>query len=153
MPGVDGVAIIDELPLTSDRTAVGIYAEGQPLSAFDREFASVWRTASPNYFGLMGITLITGRSFTLRDNASSPRVAIISETLARRLFQQEDPVGRRIVMAQNRSVWQVVGVVADVKLGELGRTARPAFYTSNLQESSRNSILVVRSAAEPDRPG
>ncbi len=147
VPGVDDVAVIDELPLTSDRTAVGIYAEGQPQSAFDREFASVWRTASPNYFGLMGITLIRGRSFTLRDNASSPRVAIISETLARRLFQQEDPVGRRIVMAQNRSVWQVVGVVADVKLGELERAARPAFYTSNLQESSRNSILVIRSAA------
>ena len=147
VPGVDGVAIIDELPLTNDRTAVGIYAEGQPQSAFDREFASVWRTASPNYFGLMGITLIRGRSFTLRDNASSPQVAIISETLARRLFQQEDPVGRRIVMAQNRSVWQVVGVVADVKLGELERAVRPAFYTSNLQESSRNSILVIRSAA------
>ncbi len=147
VPGVDGVAVIDELPLTNDRTAVGIYAEGQPQSAFDREFASVWRTASPNYFGLMGITLIRGRSFTLRDNASSLRVAIISETLARRLFQQEDPVGRRIVMAQNRSVWQVVGVVADVKLGELERAARPAFYTSNLQESSRNSILVIRSAA------
>ena len=147
VPGVDGAAIIDELPLTSDRTAVDIYAEGQPQSAFDREFASVWRTTSSNYFALMGITLIRGRSFTLRDNASSPRVAIISEMLARRLFQQEDPVGRRIVMAQNRSVWQVVGVVADVKLGELERAARPAFYTSNLQESSRNSILVIRSAA------
>ena len=108
----------------------------------------MWRTTSPNYFGLMGITLIRGRSFTPRDNASSPRVAILSETLARQLFQQEDPVGRRIVMAQNRSVWQVVGVVADVKLGELERAVRPAFYTSNLQESSRNSNLVIRSAAE-----
>jgi putative ABC transport system permease protein len=107
----------------------------------------VWRTTSPNYFELMGITLIRGRSFTPRDNASSPQVAILSETLARRLFQQEDPVGRRIVMAtRNRSVWQVVGVVADVKLGELERAVRPAFYTSNLQESSTNSNLVIRSA-------
>jgi putative ABC transport system permease protein len=75
------------------------------------------------------------------------QVAILSETLARQLFQQEDPVGRRIVMAtRNRSVWQVVGVVADVKLGELERAVRPALYTSNLQESSTNSNLVIRSA-------
>jgi putative ABC transport system permease protein len=72
--------------------------------------------------------------------------------LARRLFQQEDPVGRRIVMAQNRSVLQVVGIVADVKLGELERAIQPAFYTSNLQESSRNSILVIRTAAGQTDP-
>jgi len=147
LPGVEDVAVIDELPVTNDRTAVGVYAEGSPPSALDRELESVWRTTSSNYFELMGIKLIRGRSFTLRDSASSPRVAILSETLARRLFQQEDPVGRRIVMARNRSVWQVVGVVADVKLGELERAARPAFYTSNLQESSTNSNLVIRTAA------
>jgi len=147
LPGVEDVAVIDELPVTNDRTAVGVYAEGQPPSALDRELESVWRTASSNYFDLMGITLITGRSFTLRDDASSPRVAILSETLARRLFQREDAVGRRIVMARDRRVWQVVGVVADVKLGELERAVRPAFYTSNLQESSTNSNLVIRTAA------
>jgi putative ABC transport system permease protein len=147
LPGIEDAAVIDELPVTQDRTNVGLYVEGQPPSALDRELDAVWRTTSPNYFALMGITLIRGRSFTPRDKASSPQVAILSETLARQLFQQEDPVGRRIVMAtRNRSVWQVVGVVADVKLGELERATRPAFYTSNLQESSTNSNLVIRSA-------
>jgi putative ABC transport system permease protein len=146
VPGVEDVAIIDELPLMNDRINAGVSPQGRPVS--DGELESVvWRTTSSNYFHLMGIRLIKGRFFNAQDNASSPRVVILSESLARRLFQ-EDPVGRRVVMPRNRSVWQVVGVVADVKLGELERAARPAFYTSSLQESSHNSNLVIRTTAD-----
>jgi predicted permease len=147
VPGVEDVALIDELPLTNDRINARVYAEGKAPSALDGDLESVWRTTSANYFQVMGIRLISGRVFTARDNALSPRVAILSEGLARRLFQ-EDPVGRRVVMASNRSVWQVVGVVADIKLSELERAARPAFYTSSLQESSHNCNLVIRTAAD-----
>src|SRR5262245_3181931 len=147
VPGVDGIAVIDELPVTSDRTAVRLHAEGRVGATLDPDLESVWRTASPNYFQVMGINLLKGRFFTDRDNPSSSQVAILSETLARRLFQQEDPIGQRIVVARNRSVWQVVGVVADVKLGELEGPTRPAFYSSNLQESSTSSNLVIRTTA------
>jgi predicted permease len=149
VPGIEDVAIIDELPLTNDRTNVRLSAEGRPASTPDLELGCVWRTASPNYFQLMGVALIRGRSFTLRDNTSAPRVAILSETLARRLFPEENPVERRVVTARDQSVWQVVGVVADVKLGELERAAQPAFYTCSLQESSHANNLLVRTKASP----
>jgi putative ABC transport system permease protein len=146
-PGIEGVALIDELPVTNDRINARLYAEGGTSSESQQELESVWRTTSSNYFQLMGIGLISGRFFTQRDNASSPRVAILSQSLARQFFQK-DPVGRRVVMARDGSVWQIVGVVADVKLGELERAVRPAFYTSSLQESSTNCNLVIRTAAE-----
>lgn len=148
LPGVKDAAVIDELPLTGDGGTVQLYAEGRPQPPPGKEIEGVYRTAGPNYFQLMGIPVLSGRMFTEQDAANAPRRIILTQSLARRLFESEDPVGRRVVMGYNNSIWEVVGVVSDVKMADLEKTPRPALYVCALQSPSRSSYLVVRTSMD-----
>jgi putative ABC transport system permease protein len=147
IPGVDKAAVIDELPLTTDGGTVHVYVQGQPQPQPGSEQESVIRSASPDYFETMQISLLKGRTFAPSDE-SSDRIVVINYTLAKRLFQDADPVGQRIVMPFNKSVWEVVGVVNDVHLANLDRGIRPTVYTCSLQDPSRSSNLVVRTMTD-----
>jgi putative ABC transport system permease protein len=71
-------------------------------------------------------------------------VAVITATLARRLFPDRSPVGRTLGLTRSTGTFEVVGVVGDVRMGELDRDVLPAFYTCSLQDPSRSAQLVVR---------
>jgi putative ABC transport system permease protein len=75
---------------------------------------------TPDYFKAMGIALIRGRDFTEHDSADAPRVAIINEEMARKFFPNEDPIGKRISIANGPEAWrEIIGVVRNVKLSGL----------------------------------
>ena len=108
------------------------------------------RWATPGYFAAMGIAQRTGRPFTAADRADSVPVAVIDEELARRLFGQEDPVGRRIQLSMNRAVWrEVVGVVGAVHQTSLDRPAEPHAYLPETQLASTALTIVARSGGDP----
>ena len=86
---------------------------------------------SPNYFRTLGIPLLRGRDFDSRDRIGSPPVAIISETMARRYFAGEDPLGKRLKHGgphQNNPYREIVGVVGDVKYSGLDQPNEPVYY-------------------------
>jgi len=143
-PGVRQVAMVDELPLTDYRINTNVYAAGKPRPPIGMEHGAVVRTVSPSYFECVGIPLTSGREFTPGDHMQAERVVIVSKSLASRLFQSEDPIGQRVV--RNGSVWAVVGVVGDVKLGALDRPTPPSLYTASLQEPSNTNDLVIRTS-------
>jgi putative ABC transport system permease protein len=147
IPGVDKAAVIDELPLTTDGGTVHVYVHGQPQPLPGNERETVIRSASPDYFETMEIALLQGRTFAPSD-ASLDRVVLLNRTLAKKLFHDANPVGQRIIMPFNKSVWEVVGVVNDVHLANLDRTIRPTVYTCSLQDPSRSSNLVVRTMTD-----
>ena len=147
IPGVDKAAVVDELPLTTDGGTTHVYVQGQPRPSPGNEQETVIRSASPDYFETMGIALLNGRTFAPSDE-SLDRIVLINNTLAKKLFQDANPVGQRIVMPFNKSVWEVVGVVNDVHLANLDRTIRPTVYTCILQDPSRSSNLVVRTMTD-----
>jgi putative ABC transport system permease protein len=150
LPGVEQAGVIDELPLTTEggRVFVYEYGEAEPKSGNDG-IETVVRSASVNYFETIGIPLKSGRTFTTADRAESTKVALINEMLATRLFGKANPVGRRLVTF-NRSMYEIVGVVGDVALKDLDSAMRPTMYTTLVQDPSRSSLLVIKTALDPD---
>jgi putative ABC transport system permease protein len=108
-----------------------------------------YATVSPDYFRMMRIPLLRGRFFSEQDSPSSPKVAIISETLARRYFPNQDPLGRqmRFGFPPNSDVSrEVVGVVGDVRDAALSRKPGPMMYVPFAQAPLYGGEVVVRSS-------
>ncbi len=115
------------------------------------------QVVSPGYFSTMGIRLLRGRLFTARDTASSPGVAVISETAARRLWPGREAVGQRLressyridSTAPSSDLWQtVIGVVDDVRYRGL-TDVRLDFYVPAAQSTNRVQQLMVRTRGNP----
>ncbi|HKS29932.1 MAG TPA: FtsX-like permease family protein, partial [Pyrinomonadaceae bacterium] len=108
-----------------------------------------YSSVSPNYFDAMSIPLRAGRKFTEQDRTGSPDVAVISESMARRVFPNEDPLGKRISInfLEQRVSLEVVGVVADVRQ-DVAEKSNLHIYDSNLQRPWLSTAFVVR--AEQD---
>jgi predicted permease len=117
IPGVESVGVTNYLPLSGWWGTRSFVVEGKPQPPPGQEPEADYRIASEDYFKAMGIRLVTGRTFTDRDVMPAPPVVIVNETLARRHWPGENPIGRRILMTSGprRLTFEVVGVVGDVK--------------------------------------
>ncbi|MEK6299567.1 MAG: ABC transporter permease [Acidobacteriota bacterium] len=166
LPGVESAGLSTVLPLGAGSGWGKFYSvEGRPApSSLDQVPLVRFALTSPDYLGAMGIALRKGRAFTEYDTADSQQVAIINETLARRSFEDEDPIGKTIWMGppeallppealgpENRFVRRtIVGVVADVKGSSLEKSSNPevlAPYLQNRGEGWSNALmLAVRTA-------
>jgi ABC-type antimicrobial peptide transport system permease subunit len=101
----------------------------------------------PGYFKAMNIPLLAGRSIEKQDREGNPLVEVISETLAKSLFSDENPVGRKIVVdffGLEQRVSEVVGVAGDVRIGGLGSSTSPIFYGSYFQTPNTQMQLAIR---------
>jgi putative ABC transport system permease protein len=117
---------------------------------------------SPSYFTTLGMTLKLGRGLTDRDVKGTPPVTVINETMMRKYFSNQNPIGKRILIQQivpgktelgPELPWEVVGVVKDEKVGNLDDTRdnNPGVYVSNEQSPVFFQALVVRAAIDPLR--
>ncbi|HEY9283638.1 MAG TPA: ABC transporter permease [Pyrinomonadaceae bacterium] len=154
LPGVRSAAVTNWIPLTLQGDTFGISVEGRPDPGPQERPDIVTRVVSPGYFGTMGIELSRGRPFDERqDRADSAPVAIISETMARRLWPGEDPLGKRLRPGGPDSVaaWiTVVGVAEDVRQFELTAAPRLQMYLPHVQATFFvPSHLVVSTQVEP----
>ena len=121
LPGVESASAINHLPLAGDTWGTRLAIEGRPLPPPGQDIEALFRVSRPDYFRAMGIGLRAGRDFTERDTPDAPGVAIINETLAKKYWPSEDPVGKRITLDDPRDSSQapqwmtIVGVAANVK--------------------------------------
>jgi predicted permease len=112
---------------------------------------------SHRYLETMNISLLIGRQFTERDDSRAPRVAIISETLARRAWPNENPVGQRFSTSDpvdgsgSKSPVEVIGVARDIKGRSLFEAAEPMIYYPLLQNYQAGIVLHLRSTIDPER--
>jgi putative ABC transport system permease protein len=157
LPGVQSVGLINNLPLSGTGMSSGFIIEGRPAPTAEADYITGYRVIRPTYFDTMGIRLKKGRQFTERDNQNSPKVAIISEAMAQRFWQGEDPIGKRMAMGRDQAqgqeiIWrEVVGVVGNVRHWGLMEDAPPDTYVSDLQNPSPSMFLVVSSSSnQPD---
>jgi putative ABC transport system permease protein len=150
LPGVIGVASVNWLPLQGGPGDL-LNVEGQPPPPPSEVPKTITHVVSSDYFRTMGIALIKGRSFTDDDNQSAPKVVVINAALSRRLFGQEDPIGRRILFVGDEpKPHEVVGVVDDEKVGELDEEAGAVIYRPYLQDPWTKLNLVIRTAGDPN---
>jgi putative ABC transport system permease protein len=150
LPGVRGVALSSSLPL--DWVLNFSYGvEGRPARPGDEPQAD-YSSVSPNYFEVMKIPLRAGRVFDEHDAAGAPDVCLINETMARRVFPGEDPLGKRITIdyMERRVSLEVVGVVADTRQTVTDAT-NLQIYDCYLQRPWLSSAFVVRTDGDPSR--
>ncbi len=152
LPGVKAVGGINDLPLTADRDSTNIAIEGNPVSDVSQLPTAEVRSVTPRYFEAMSIPLIEGRAFGNDDNGSAPPVVIVNQTLVRRFFPNESPVGRRIMLeaATPNSPWMtIVGVVGDVR--DLGLEKHPDLevYQPYQQQTLSYMNIVARTEGDP----
>jgi putative ABC transport system permease protein len=149
LPGVESASAINHLPLAGDLWTLGITLEGRPALLPGETQGAVYRIVRPDYFKAMGATLLNGRDFTARDNEQSPGVVIVNESLARRYWPNETPIGKRITVA-NDGLREIIGIVKDTKQGEWSAQTKPEVYLPHLQvPAPRGMTLVVRTAHDP----
>ena len=150
-PGVQSAALVLSLPLGGDSFNVGrgVIREGRPMTA-DEQTNAQHLPVSPDYFQTLQIPLKAGRTFTNQDTSQSTKVAIVNETMARALWPNENPIGRRFtVWRDEKFPREVVGVVGDTK-GSLDKEAGNQMYVPYAQDANWGSLsLVVRTAGEP----
>jgi putative ABC transport system permease protein len=153
LPGVETVGVINTLPLMKGPTA-GFQVEGRAPLTTDKWPSVNYRSVSPDYFRAVNVPLIRGRMLDERDKMGSPLALVVNQSLARRDFPGEDPVGKRINMgsvSNGQPVWfQIVGVVGDVRSLEIQTEPAPEIYTSYLQDPFAGMSYVVRSQVEPE---
>jgi len=152
LPGVRAAALTLSLPIDgSNWNSIFIVAD-KPVPPRDQLPSSAFTPVSTNYFKAMGIQLLKGRVFTETDTADKPKVMVINETLAARLWPGEDPIGKRLKQGwpEDQSPWrEVIGVVADVKLNGVDQDTPLQSYLPLAQDSSRFLGLVVRTSSNP----
>jgi putative ABC transport system permease protein len=148
--GVEAAGMIDAVPLADNR-------QGTTFEPLDGQRADA--SASPNvnvawitegYFDAMGIPLLAGRPLTARDSAQSPPVVIINRRLARQVFGEEDPIGRRVRIGNASHLqFEVIAVVGDERHAGVETEATPSFFVPFRQlPNARDLAIVVRSPSD-----
>ena len=100
---------------------------------------------TPEYFELLGMTLVRGRSFHDFDTAETPSVAVINESMAKKYWPNEDALGKRLKVSRRATAWTtVVGIVADARTETLATESVPQIYTSLYQQQGKHLAILLR---------
>jgi predicted permease len=142
LPGVERVATSDTGPFMHSRNASGLYVQGY-TAAPDEDPGTDTESVSAGYFKTLGVPLIAGREFDERDTAAAPKVAIINEALAKKYFQNRNPIGFRIGTDKEMQ-YQVIGVARDFRRNNLREPADPFLYFVSEQQPTDTSVFFVR---------
>ena len=150
LPGVQAVGAINDLPVTGQGSVNGDFnIEGRPKYKSGEAPVAEFRLITPNYFRAIGIPLLKGRTFTERDAAHSQISILINETLARRFFAGEDPIGKRLLVLDEKP-HEIIGVVGDARQWGLDKPPDPEIYFSYMQTAfGADTTLVVRTINDP----
>lgn len=152
VPGITGVTLAERLPFSINYQFSEFFIDGRPdLSGEHGQMIDVTRV-DRHYFDTMGIRIVEGRAFAERDTPSTPLVAVINETMARRYWPGESAIGRRLRMrTANGTPVEIVGVAASHPVRSVGEPERPFVHLSLDQRTTGGNSLVVRGALPDDQ--
>jgi predicted permease len=149
IPGVQSAAYANSTPLSLNQSNTGIHAPGTTeFSNATAKFGANYYEVSPGYFAVAGTRLLAGRTFTEHDDKHTPRVAIVNQIFAKRLFGTVDAVGMHFPTGPG-SEMEVVGVVEDGKYNTLTEDPQPAIFWPMAQSPDNDTVLLVRLQAAP----
>jgi putative ABC transport system permease protein len=167
IPGVSAAAATNLVPQSANRSGIGIAIEGRPPAAPGDSPSALYRIVSPDYFTTLGVPIVAGRSFRNGDArvavplvrwfpqqplpdgfaaAQAAPAAVINESMARRFWPGEDPIGRRFTVLFSPPI-AVIGVVRDTRDTALAETPDPEFYLDYAQEPASKMTVLARAPA------
>jgi hypothetical protein len=144
LPGVERVSFARATPYSVGTATLDARKGGAGLG--DPWFKADWNAVSPGFFETLGASVRRGRAFSEFDTADAPRVVVINESLAIRIFPGEDAVGRPLTIGASGEVSTVIGVVPDLSLRRLGESPRPQLYRPFDQAPSPRISILARSS-------
>jgi len=146
LPGVQSVTVSNDLPIGEGDGLSGISIFGSPD---DKPYEVNTREVGSNYFSTLGARLVKGRFFSDTEDATRPRVAVVNQLFASRLFPGHEAIGQRIIWGDEKKPIEIIGIVDDIKEGPLDVATRPVFYVPYLQTPDRNFYAIARTAQDP----
>jgi putative ABC transport system permease protein len=158
-PKVVSASFISRLPIAEPGTNWPIWTAGQPRPANQDAKLALARWVTPGYFKTLGMALLRGRDFSDGDIAGAPPVVVITEAVARRLFPDENPIGRQVGLGWAEEKFEVIGIVGNARINGMRREYDWAMYLSAPQVDATgvgmgiavsSMSLVVHTEREPD---
>jgi putative ABC transport system permease protein len=169
VPGVVSVAAINRVPLSSGGIQMPFLIEGRPApppsssgdGRQDQGQTANYFSVTPNFFATMKIPILHGRDFNAQDSAAGTLVIIINETMVRRFFANEDPIGKRIILdfVPDERPREVIAVVGDTRTNRMQQEPVPMMYVPHVQQTPRwmgpqwgdraGMFFVLRTSGEP----
>jgi putative ABC transport system permease protein len=149
LPGVTAAGGTSFLPMNGLGSATGFWVVGKPKPPRGQDLVTDVRVVTHNYFQAMGVPLLRGRAFDTRDMGTGVRRVIVNQTLARKHFPGEDPVGKSIIVSWNdEGADEIVGVVGDVRQ-DLDTPPREMIYWPPGRFTYPFMTIAIRTAADP----
>ena len=149
VPGVESASLVRGLPFSGNGASVAITLPDRERPPEGMEPQVMFNTAMPNYFETIGIPVLRGRVFGNEDQANTPRVLVINETMANRFWPNQDPVGKQIKLVVGEQTGTVIGVVGDAKQYRVEEEQRPQVYDTYSQGPGLFATAVIRTSVEP----
>jgi putative ABC transport system permease protein len=147
--GVRAAAVASFIPMGYDVDAASIFPQGQAASNKSETETVFLNAVQPEYFRTLGVPVIQGREFTASDDAKSPRVAIINEVFAKKIWPGQDPIGKTFQTYRNGPVIQVIGMTPTGKYLFLYESPTPYVYFPLKQYYRSGATLFVYSGGDP----
>jgi predicted permease len=146
LPGVTSVALTTTLPVTFNGNTDWIRFVGRPYNGQHNEVNQ--RQVTSDYFTTLRARLLRGRAFADAEDGGKPQVVVINQTLARKYFPGEDPIGKQIGDTEltSGSIKEIIGVVDDIREGALDSDIWPAVYYAFNQQPDNDFSVVIRTA-------
>ena len=144
LPGVKSAALANSPALNGNGNTTWIRVAGHPYNGEHNETNE--REVSSEYFATLGARLLRGRAFGDAEDKSKPKVVVINETLAKKHFANEDPIGQKLgdTSLSPDSMTEIIGVVDDIREGQLDSEIMPAVYYPINQQPRTNYAVIVR---------
>jgi len=150
VPGVRQVALTRTMLLSGSTSASSVHVPDPQSGATPAELNIRMMSVSPEFFATMEIPFVAGRAFTPQDSKTAPKVAVINEAAARKMFPTGNAVGRRMGFSPEQSTeYEIVGVIRDTKYSSVRDAAPPTLYQCYLQGQVRSMNFVLRTAGDP----
>lgn len=148
VPGVIAATPIESEPFEGQSLFIMKLAPADlPEAEIDRIPFVPWEYVGPDYFRTFGITIQKGRGLLPSDTKAADKVVVLNETLARRLWPGEDPIGQRVLVGDKTNLYTVVGIASDTHFRELKKTGPIAYFNWDQVEPFWNGFVAVRTRA------
>jgi putative ABC transport system permease protein len=157
VPGVRSVAFTNALPMEGWGDGMPFLIAGREAVDMAHRTSCFYKRVSASYFQTLQIHLLRGRLFSDQDRAGAPPGLVINESMSKRYFKSEDPIGKRILIQQllygqpglgPEIAWEVVGIVGDEQTGDLGDKKSPGIYVTYDQSPTNDVNMLVAQASD-----
>lgn len=149
-PGIAAAAVASSIPLAPAGLRRSVYLDGQDATPGNRGVLVLTNDVSPRYFDALGIPVVRGRGILDSDRANTRHMAVVNETMAKKFWPAQDPIGQQFRFYGDQYLTEVVGVAKDSKYFNIAEDPLACAYLPETQIYSQSVTVVFRSSGDPD---